>query len=56
MPMARTMHQPFRASKIANAPPKVHPATANHPRDAGMTLKYVSSEMKIPKAMAAMPV
>jgi hypothetical protein len=50
------MHQPFRASKIANAPPKILPATASHPIVAGKADKYVKRERMIPKTIATIPV
>ena len=55
-PIARTMHQPLRASKIAKAPPRMEPATAIHPSVVGRTLSVVRSANASPKAIATIPV
>ena len=55
MPMARTTHQPARASHIVNAPPRIHPVTGSQNMDEERMSSAITSPRMTPVETKAIP-
>ena len=56
MPIARTTHQPIRASHIAKAPPPMEPAAIMYPMVVGISPIRVARPRAVPPTMPSMPI